>query len=66
MAFNDLQIAGSRIYINNDQSMQIYTLDGREVFNGGFDKVINALIPSSRLSGLIAVSENEIYEIKLR
>ena len=66
MAFNDLQIAGSRIYINNDQSMQIYTLDGREVFNGGFDKVINALIPSSRLNGLIAVSENEIYEIKLR
>lgn len=66
MAFNDLQIAGNKVYINNEQSMQIYTLDGREVFNGGFDKIIKALIPSSRLSGLIAISEGEIDEVKLR
>ncbi len=66
MAFNDLQIAGNKVFINNDQSMQIYTIEGREVFNGGFDKIIKALIPSSGLGNLTAVSENEIAEVKLR
>ena len=66
MVFDDLQIAGNRIYINNAQAMQIYALDGREIFNGGFDRMVKTLIPSSGPGGLYAVSENEIDEIKLR
>lgn len=66
MAYNDLQICGSRVYINNEQTMQIYTLSGREIFNGGFDRAVKVLIPSRTLWGLSAVSENEIDKIKLR
>ena len=66
MAYSDLQICGSKIYINNEQTMQIYTLGGREIFNGGFDRAIKVLIPSKSLWSLSAVSENEIDKIKLR
>ena len=66
MAYNDLQIKGGRVYINNEQTMQIYTDDGKEIFNGGFDRKIKLLIPSYWLGGLTAVSENEIDAIKLR
>lgn len=66
MAYNDLQIKGGRVYINNEQTMQIYTSDGKEIFNGGFDRKIKLLIPSHWLGGLTAVSENEIDAIKLR
>jgi hypothetical protein len=66
MAYNDLQIKGGKVYINNEQTMQIYTTDGKEIFNGGFDRAIKVLIPSRWLGGLTAVSENEIDAIKLR
>ena len=66
MVFDDIQIKGDRIYINNEQSMQIFTLNGREIFNGGFDRIVKVLIPSSGLGGLAAVTENEIDSIKLR
>ena len=66
MAYNDLQMTGGRLYINNEQTMQIYTTDGKEIFNGGFDRAIKVLIPSRWLGGLTAVSENEIDAIKLR
>lgn len=66
MAYDDLQIKGGRVYINNEQIMQIYTDDGKEIFNGGFDRKIKLLIPSHWLGGLTAVSENEIDAIKLR
>ena len=66
MVFDDIQISGDRIYINNEQSMQIFTLNGREIFGGGFDRTVKVLIPSWRLGGLAAVTENEIDSIKLR
>lgn len=66
MVYDDVQIKGNKVYINNEQSMQIYTVDGRELFNGGFDRAVKVLIPSLRLGGLAAVSENEIDSIKLR
>ena len=65
MAFKDIQIKGNRIYINNEQSMQIYTESGREIFNGGFDRAIKVLVPRW-FGALTAVSENEIDEVKLR
>ena len=66
MVFDELQIKGDKVYINNEQSMQIYTVSGREIFNGGFDRPVKVLIPSITLGGLGAVSENEIDSIKLR
>lgn len=65
MAYEDIQIKGNRICINNEQSMQIYTLTGREVFNGGFDRAVKVIVPGW-LNRLTAVSENEIDRIKLR
>ena len=65
MPFKNIQIKGNRIYINNEQSMQIYTLSGKQIFDGGFDRAVKVLIP--RWSGRItAVSVNEIDEVKLR
>ena len=66
MVYNDIQIKGNRVYINNERSMQIYTVNGREIFNGGFDRAVKVLIPSKVLGKLGAVSENEIDKIKLR
>lgn len=66
MAYEDLQIKGNKVYINNEQSMQIYTVGGKELFNGGFDRAVKVLIPSNHLWKLSAVSENEIDSIKLR
>ena len=66
MVYGDIQIKGNNVYINNERSMQIYTVNGREIFNGGFDRAVKVLIPTSGLSSLAAVSENEIDKIKLR
>jgi hypothetical protein len=66
MVYNDIQIKGNKVYINNERSMQIYTVNGREIFNGGFYRAVKVLIPSKVLRGLGAVSENEIDKIKLR
>ena len=66
MAYKDLQICGNRIYITNEQSMQIYTLDGKEIFNGGFDRAVKVIIPSRWFGGITAVTENEIDEVELR
>jgi hypothetical protein len=59
-------MTGGRVYINTEQTMQIYSTDGKEIFNGGFEREIKVLIPSGWLGGLTAVSENEIDAIKLR
>ena len=65
MAYENIQIKGNRVYVNNEQSMQIYTLSGREVFNGGFDRAVRVIVPGW-LNRLTAVSNNEIDRIKLR
>lgn len=66
MVYDDIQIKGNRVYINNEQNMQIYTTDGREIFNGGFDRAVRVLIPPSGLSGIAVVAENEIDKVNLR
>lgn len=66
MTYTNLQIAGGIVYINNDQSMQIYSVEGRKIFDGGLDHSIRALVPASRLKGLFAVAENEIDSIELQ
>ena len=66
MVYDDIQIKGNRVYINNEQTMQIYTMDGREIFNGGFDRAVRVLIPPSGLSGIAVVAENEIDKVNLR
>ena len=65
MPFKNIQIKGNRIYINNEQLMQIYTLSGKQIFDGGFDRAVKVLIPRW-FGGLTAVSVNEIDEVKLR
>ena len=65
MPYKDIQIKGNRVYINNEQSMQIYSLRGNEIFDGGFDRAVKVIIPR-RFGRLTAVSANEIDEVKLR
>ncbi len=66
MIFTHLQIVGDKIYINNDQSAQIYTIKGKQLFSGSFDKAVKILIPSQSLSRLAAITGNEIDAVKLR
>ena len=66
MAYTDIQILGNYVYINNEQTLQIYSLDGAEIFNGAFDTAVKTLIPSSRPGRLSAVTENEIDRITLK
>lgn len=65
MSYTNLQIVGDKIYINSDQSMQIYSVHGREIFDGGLDQPVKALIPTARLRGLFAVTKNEMDAINL-
>ena len=66
LSYNQIRIERERVYINNERSCQIYDLEGHTIFSGGFDRSVRILVPTSRLSRLLAVSENEIDRIRLR
>lgn len=66
LSFDKIRIEREKVYINNARSCQIYDMEGNTIFSGGFDRSVRILVPSSRLSRLLAVSENEIDRIRLR
>ena len=53
MQYTDIDIAGDKIYIHNDQECQIFTAGGRCLFKGKFEKPVYAVIPGARLSDLL-------------
>lgn len=65
MQYKDIQIAGDKVYINNAEQCQIYTLSGRCLFNGEFGRPVSALIPGSGLGDLLVVTGGEIDSVRL-
>ena len=65
MQYTDIAIGGDKIYIHNEQECQIFTISGRCLFNGSFDKSIRALIPGAGLSDLLVVTAGEVDSVRL-
>ena len=66
MDFTTLQIVGGCIYLNNDQELQIYTIRGREIFNGSIGTTVRAVIPSAQARRMTIVTESEIETLRLK
>lgn len=65
MDFTNLQIYGGRVYINNDQECRIYSIHGREIFDGSLGTTIDLLIPSASASRMTVVSGDDILSVNL-
>lgn len=65
MRYSNITISGDKVYINNERQCQIYSLDGRRLYDGEFGKTILALIPGARLTDLLAVTEGEVDAVRL-
>ena len=65
MQYTDIDIAGDKIYIHNDQECQIFTAGGRCLFKGKFEKPVYAVIPGARLSDLLVVTDGEVDSVRL-
>lgn len=65
MQFNNISIAGDKVYINNEHQCQIYTLGGRCLFDGEFSSSIRALIPGASLNDLLVVTAGEVDSVRL-
>lgn len=63
--YTDISIAGDKIYVNNDQQCQIYTIGGRCLYDGTFGRTIRALIPGASLSDLLVVTAEEVDSVRL-
>ena len=65
MQYTSIQIAGDKVYINNEQDCQIYTLGGRCLYNGSFGRPISTLVPGAGLGDLLVVTGGEIDSVRL-
>lgn len=65
MQYTDIDVAGDKVYIHNEQECQIFTISGRCLFNGKFDKSIRAMIPGAGLSDLLVVTDGEVDSVRL-
>ncbi|MDO5477383.1 MAG: DUF5711 family protein [Eubacteriales bacterium] len=66
MRFNEIAIAGDKVYIHNEHQLQIYTLGGRNLYDGELSGMIRALIPGASLSDLLVVTGSEVNAVHLR
>ena len=65
MQYTDISIAGDKVYINNEQQCQVFTIGGRCLFDGTFGRNIRALIPGADLSDLLVVTGGEVDSVRL-
>lgn len=65
MQYTDIELAGDKVYIHNEQECQIFTISGRCLFDGKFDKSIRAMIPGAGLSDLLVVTDGEVDSVRL-
>ena len=65
MQYTDIDVAGDKVYIHNEQECQIYTISGRRLFEGKFEKPISAMIPGAGLSDLLVVTDGEVDSVRL-
>ena len=65
MQYTDIDVAGDKVYIHNEKECQIYTISGRCLFDGKFDRPIKAMIPGAGLSDLLVVTDGEGDSVRL-
>lgn len=65
MQYTDIDVAGDKVYIHNEQECQIFTISGRRLFDGKFDRPIRAMIPGAGLSDLLVVTDGEVDSVRL-
>ena len=66
MDFTNIQIAGKCVYINNDQELQIYTAEGRQRYQGTFEKDVREVVPRTDGAGkMYLVTEDGIDQMTL-
>ncbi len=66
MDFTNIQIAGKCVYINNDQELQIYTAEGRQRYQGTFEKDVREVVPRADGAGkMYLVTEDGIDQMTL-
>lgn len=66
-SFTNIQIAGNCIYINDDSSMSIYTVQGQLRYSGTFPMKVISVIPEENTnSRLFLATENGIEEMTLQ
>lgn len=67
MEFTDIQIAGKNVYINNDQQLQLYTVEGKERYHGSFDHDVREVVPRADGTGkMYLIAEDGIEQLTLR
>jgi hypothetical protein len=65
--FTNIQIVGKAIYVNNDSSLSIYTVGGKERYSGEFDDTVRAVIPrKDTIRKLYLATDTGIEQMTLR
>ncbi len=65
--FTNIQIVGKAIYVNNDTSLSIYTVGGKERYSGDFDDTVRAVIPrKDTIRKLYLATDTGIEQMTLR
>lgn len=67
MDYTSIQMAGRCVYINNDQELQIYTMEGKQRYQGSFEKNVREVVPRADGAGkLYLVTDDGIELMTLR
>lgn len=65
--YTDIQIAGKAVYVSSDSSLAIYSVEGKERYEGDFDQEIWSVIPRrDTIRKLYLATENGIEQMTLR
>lgn len=66
MDYSAVQLSGERIYINNAQECQIYTVKGVQKYNGTFQEDVRALVPSAQsVTRHVVVTDSGVMQMRL-
>lgn len=65
--YTDIQIAGKAVYVSSDSSLAIYSVEGKERYEGDFDQKVWTVIPRrDTIRKLYLATENGIEQMTLR
>ena len=66
MDYTSIQIVGKCVYISNDQELQIYTLEGKQRYQGNFETSVREVVPRTDGAGkLYLVTDDGIQLMTL-
>lgn len=65
MDYDDIVLGEEGIYLYSDTMCQIYNFNGKKIYEGGLESVVETLIPISKRK-LLIVCNNEIINLRLK